>query len=228
MARERSATGHLIQELRGLGLTDVQIGRMVGRDSSYIAQAAGPRANPDREGFNYKPAHGLLGPLQEARDRLAASTTGAREEAARVRLEPPRRTTRAGVEAKVRRPATIGGAGWTNTVLKRQASRSGAHGMAYPLHDAGDRQVAATVNVDKGLSVNNSSGGRKRRMGEGGHFTIALGTAEEVAAEVAHQHGGNFTAYVMAQALEAGYISGAADEREAAAHVNAIELRTYE
>lgn len=240
MARSRSATGDLIVQLRGMGLSDVEIGALVGRNSSLIAQAAGPRSGAP-EGYNYKPLAALEGPLQAARDRLAAAGANARQEAAQVRTRaratgeravPLTRTTKAGTLAKVRRPTTTGGRGargaWSNTVMKRQAARHGAHGMAYPLRDAGDRTVAATVSVDKGLGVNASSGGRKKRLGAGGHFTIQLGPADEVAAEVADQYGGNFAAYVMAQALEAGYVSGAADEREAVQHVNTLEVRTYE
>lgn len=238
MATSRSATGEVIEQLRGMGLSDVQIGALVGRNSSLIAQAAGPRRGAP-EGYRFKPLPELLGPLEEARARLAAAGD-ARAEAAAARSRarageravPLTRRTRSGELAKIRRPTTTGGRGargaWTNTVMKRQAARHGAHGIAYPLRDAGDRTVAATVSVDRGLGVNASSGGRKRRLGQGGHFTIQLGAADDVAAEVAHQYGGNFTHYVMAQAMQAGYVSGAADERDAAQHVNTIEVRTYE
>lgn len=220
-----SESGEAIARLLAAGLSGQDIGRAIGRDRSLVSQVA----RGVKPGTNLRDALGALerqvGGLA-GRDAKQAARRGAVPEPPRRQTGPPE----ARRPANVRKPTTRTGRAWGTSTAKRQAVRAGAHGFGHPLADAADarRTVAVTVGTNAGLRINNTSGGKVRGAHVGaGAFDMQLGPADQVWAEVQAQHGGNFSAYVAAQALERGLISGVADEREAVQHFTSLELRSY-
>lgn len=215
-----SGSQDFVLALRGLGLTDSQIGRAIGRDSSLVFQIGAGR----KPGRNLESA---LGGLHQA-----VTTTG---ELATV--EPPRRLTRTGHQARVRRATTIRGRTWETASIKRQASRSGGRGLRAAFDDAvrRDDQLAVTISFDSGVTVTGTSGegrrgGRGRRerdrTGRGGTVTFKLDAADLLSrADV--MFGGNLSDAIAAEALDAGYIAGVADAEQAVEHVTSIEVRAW-
>jgi hypothetical protein len=212
----------LVAALIERGLSQRAIGQAIGRDSSLISQVA----------RGAKPGRNLAPALEALQAQVSGLTPQAAKATARpgAVAKPARRTTKAGALAKVRRPTTVRARWGQSTTMKRQAVRHGAKGMGHALADAqadGRGSVAVTVSFGRSVTVNNTSGGRRGRTGRGGVIDMNLGDPAQVAAEVDARHGGNFSEYVAAQALERGYVSGVADERDAVAHMTAVELRGW-
>lgn len=110
----------LIASLKAQGMSYAEIGRRTGRDVSYISQAA-----KGKKGGN------LVGPLQ----KIAAGA---------AKAEAPRRTGKAGTEAKVRRGVNKDAAG--NISVK---TKTGDKTLVKGLQQAGNRPVKWKIKVKK-------------------------------------------------------------------------------
>lgn len=211
----------LIQQLTASGLNYADIGAALGRDRSLVRQV----------GIGAKPGNNMRAALESLQARLATVThPDARKAVTRSTSIPPaRRTTKAGTTARVRKSMTHKGRGYSTGTVKQQAARGKGGALPGLVADAAGqgRTVAVTVGFDKRVTVNGTSGGRRARTGAGGWVEMELGSAASVQAAANAQHGGNVSAYVAAQAIERGYVSGVADERDAVAHMTSLELRTY-
>lgn len=206
-----SASGDIIRRLLDSGMSGQAIGEAIGRDRSLVSQV----------GRGLKPGANLEAALRalEGRQGGAAGPVPA----------PPRRLRRSGRPANVRRPTTVRGRSYATSTIKRQAAAGGGRQLMHAIHDAADdgRQVAATVSFDKAVTVNNTSGGRRGRTGKGGSVEMRIDMpADELADTITYEYGGSVTAYLVAEAIARGYVSGppAADM---AGHVTAVELRQY-
>lgn len=218
-----SESAEIIARLVESGASLRSIGDAIGRDSSLLSQVARGR----------KPGNNLRESLARLEAQVATLTKGGAKPSTAARsvtvAEPTRRPAKAGGLAKVRRATTKAGGWGQSTTMKRQAARNGARGMGHALNlAAGEgREVAVTVSFNRSVTVNNTSGGRRGRTGRGGVVEMRLGDADEVFDAVMIQHGGNFSEYVAAQAIDRGYLSGVADERDAVAHMTGVELRGW-
>lgn len=213
----------VVNELRGLGLSNRAIAEAIGRNDSMISQIArGARG----EGYGA----GLQASLAQLRAEVSArgeAGTPARQAVREASVSGPARRVRlTGEPARVRRPTTVRGGSFATSRTGRQASRHGAHGMQHPLRDAGraGRRASVDVSVTKAVTVQGSSGKRAGISGAGGSFTMNLGDAEEAAERLA-EYGGDFSAMVLGEAMESGLISVSGDA--SAELVRSIELRTY-
>lgn len=214
-----SASGDIIRRLLGSGMSGQAIGEAVGRDRSLVSQV----------GRGIKPGANL----EAALTALEARELG--QVAAPVPA-PPRRTTRTGRLAGVRRPTTIRGRSYSTATIKKQAAGGGGRALMHTVNEAADdgRSLSATISFDKSVTVVNSSPRRtvagatargRGKTGRGGSVEMQLDMPpEEVADTITYDYGGNVAAFLLAEAEARGYISGSAD---AGAHIAAIELRSY-
>lgn len=234
MPGELNSAG-LIRELVESGLNYEQIGHAIGRNRSYVRQI-------DK---GMKPGTGLRASLDALRTRLAhLDQPEARQVAARNTTvpPPPRRRTKAGEQARTRKSMTFAGDSFSTSTVKKDASRHGAASLNRQLSGLpGDRRVGVTIGFDHRIAVNNTSGGvvnarqgdagtygrQRGETGRGGYVEMEFPNAAAVRQEVEVQYGGNLSAFLAAKAAEAGYVSGAADERGLVNHMTSIELRSY-
>lgn len=116
MAKGISEAGQLIKELIGKGFSKSRIGKAVGRDSSLISQIEKGK----------KPGSNLVGALGQLREK------------GKVETAAPRRTTKAGTVAKVRKGT-----------LKTKTGKP----IASPKMKAGDKTNIKTLKQFKGQRV---------------------------------------------------------------------------
>lgn len=212
-----SESGEIIGRLLGLGANYETIGQAVGRNRSLVRQV----------GIGAKPGHNLRESLAELERRVTGLAPGANvnREARQVPVAAPeRRKTGRGHLARVRKAVTISRTHYSISTVKKQAAASGARGLGHTIADAADqgRTVAVSVTFDRSITVHAYGKGKRGRAGAGGTLDFELGDAEAVAEGVV-EHGGNVMAYIVAEAMAAGHITGA----DPAAHVLEVELRTY-
>lgn len=220
-----SESGAIIRRLLAAGLSGQDIGAAISRDRSLVSQVS----------RGVKPGANLEGALADLERRVSA---GERPAPALV-PEPPRRTTRTGRLAHVRRPTTVRGRGWASATVKKQAARKGGAALGHTIQEAADagRSLSATISYDRHVTVNNTSGGRRGSTGRGGTVEMNLGDAATVA-DAVDGYNGNVAAYLHAEAAARGYISGpgvdgartgveAVEMASDVASITAIELRSW-
>lgn len=214
-----SESGEIIRRLIASGLNMETIGQGISRNRSLVRQVS----------IGAKPGNNLRGALADLETRLAGVEPERRTSAARTApvTAPPRRPTKAGAPARVRKPTTHGGRAWATSNVKQQAARHGARGLARPLARAADdgMQVAVTVSFTRRVTVSEYSKGRRGKAGPGGVLDFKLGDAGDVLDALGE--GGNLAAYVAAEALAQGYVSGVGDAGAVVANMLSIELRSF-
>lgn len=224
------ASQDVIRRLLDAGANYETIGQAVGRNRSLIRQV----------GIGAKPGRNLEAALTALEQRLAGVEPGrvnteARRSAGTLPA-PAQRVNRRGALAKVRRPTTVRGRGWSSSTMKRQAMRNGGRGLGHPIADAAEagQQVAATITLGSGLAAEHYGTSRRGQAGAGGSLDILLGDADEVLAEIQDGYGGNVSAYLADVMVARGLVSvtsGGATGEELREHAEAgieqVELRAF-